>query len=206
MNASPEVKVRVSKGIERGPVGNLVKKTNGFKCQVCEALGRNAESTRDRVLEARRPKGPRQGYHPLNSQSAAPRDDEPSSHPKQARVRSRSRPRADSLGAGKAGVLIEGKLAQRFVHSQQGLVANVEEGELKQHERYRAIDQVSGGIDGSRIEALRHDDQAVRRATAPLKGPPIGSGKTSSRLSLRLACAKLSTSSQVNRECGQHSR
>jgi predicted HNH restriction endonuclease/predicted RNA-binding protein with PUA-like domain len=41
MNASPEVKVRVSKGIERGPVGNLVKKTNGFKCQVCEALGNN---------------------------------------------------------------------------------------------------------------------------------------------------------------------
>ncbi len=41
MNASPEVKLRVSKGIERGPVGNLVKKTNGFKCQVCEALGNN---------------------------------------------------------------------------------------------------------------------------------------------------------------------
>jgi predicted RNA-binding protein with PUA-like domain len=41
MNASPEVKVRVSKGIERGPVGNLVKKTNGFRCQVCEALGSN---------------------------------------------------------------------------------------------------------------------------------------------------------------------
>ena len=41
INASPEIKVRVSKGIERGPVGNLVKKTNGFKCQVCEALGRN---------------------------------------------------------------------------------------------------------------------------------------------------------------------
>ncbi|WP_050991072.1 EVE domain-containing protein [Bradyrhizobium genomosp. I (2014)] len=41
MNASPEVKVRVSKGIERGPVGDLVKKTNGFKCQVCEALGSN---------------------------------------------------------------------------------------------------------------------------------------------------------------------
>jgi predicted HNH restriction endonuclease len=41
INASPEVKVRVSKGIERGPVGNLVKKTNGFKCQVCEAVGTN---------------------------------------------------------------------------------------------------------------------------------------------------------------------
>lgn len=41
MNASPEVKVRLSKGIERGPVGNLVKKSNSFKCQVCEALGNN---------------------------------------------------------------------------------------------------------------------------------------------------------------------
>jgi predicted HNH restriction endonuclease/predicted RNA-binding protein with PUA-like domain len=41
LNASPEVKVRVSKSIERGPVGGIVKKANGFKCQVCEALGSN---------------------------------------------------------------------------------------------------------------------------------------------------------------------
>jgi hypothetical protein len=41
LNASPEVKLRVSKTIERGPVGGIVKKANGFKCQVCEALGSN---------------------------------------------------------------------------------------------------------------------------------------------------------------------
>ena len=40
-DASPEVKERVSKYIERGPVGAAVKKANGYKCQVCEALGRN---------------------------------------------------------------------------------------------------------------------------------------------------------------------
>lgn len=41
LNASPEVKVRVSKSIERGPIGGIVKKATGFKCQVCEALGHN---------------------------------------------------------------------------------------------------------------------------------------------------------------------
>lgn len=41
LNASPEVKTRISKSIERGPVGALVKKALGFKCQVCNALGRN---------------------------------------------------------------------------------------------------------------------------------------------------------------------
>lgn len=39
LHASPEVKTRVSKSIERGPVGGLVKKLTGFKCQICEALG-----------------------------------------------------------------------------------------------------------------------------------------------------------------------
>jgi predicted HNH restriction endonuclease len=39
VNASPEVKERVSKYIERGSVGNRVKKELGFRCQVCEALG-----------------------------------------------------------------------------------------------------------------------------------------------------------------------
>ena len=29
----------MSKYVERGPIGALVKKTNGFKCQVCDALG-----------------------------------------------------------------------------------------------------------------------------------------------------------------------
>lgn len=41
LHASPEVKSRVSKGIERGPIGAEVKRLNGFRCQLCEALGRN---------------------------------------------------------------------------------------------------------------------------------------------------------------------
>ncbi|WIY70837.1 EVE domain-containing protein [Aquidulcibacter paucihalophilus] len=38
-SACPEVKHRVSRTIERGPIGALVKKRNGYRCQVCEALG-----------------------------------------------------------------------------------------------------------------------------------------------------------------------
>ncbi len=38
-DARPEVRERVSRTIERGRVGALVKKLNGFKCQICEALG-----------------------------------------------------------------------------------------------------------------------------------------------------------------------
>jgi len=40
-DASPEVKERQSRYIERGPVGAMVKRLNDFKCKVCEALGRN---------------------------------------------------------------------------------------------------------------------------------------------------------------------
>lgn len=40
IHASPEVKERVSRYIERGSVGTQVKKALGFKCQVCDALGR----------------------------------------------------------------------------------------------------------------------------------------------------------------------
>ena len=40
-DAAPEVKERQSRYIERGPVGAKVKKLNGFKCQICEALGRD---------------------------------------------------------------------------------------------------------------------------------------------------------------------
>jgi len=40
-HASPEVKERISKYIERGSIGGLVKKQTGFKCQVCDALGRD---------------------------------------------------------------------------------------------------------------------------------------------------------------------
>lgn len=42
LQASPEVKIRLAKSIERGPVGALVKKANGYKCQLCEALGQEA--------------------------------------------------------------------------------------------------------------------------------------------------------------------
>ncbi len=42
LNASPEVKTRISKTIERGPIGALVKRANRFRCQLCEALGLEA--------------------------------------------------------------------------------------------------------------------------------------------------------------------
>jgi hypothetical protein len=38
---TPEEKERVVKQFERGPVGNKVKALNGYKCQVCEAFGRD---------------------------------------------------------------------------------------------------------------------------------------------------------------------
>lgn len=40
-DAAPEVKERQSRYIERGPVGAKVKKLNGFKCQICDAIGRD---------------------------------------------------------------------------------------------------------------------------------------------------------------------
>lgn len=40
-NASIDVKRRVSSHIERGPIGEQVKMANGYKCQLCEALGYN---------------------------------------------------------------------------------------------------------------------------------------------------------------------
>lgn len=41
LNASPEVKERLARSIERGPAGRLVKQANGYKCKLCEALGRD---------------------------------------------------------------------------------------------------------------------------------------------------------------------
>lgn len=41
LHASPEVKERLSKTVERGPIGRLVKKATGFKCQLCDGLGLN---------------------------------------------------------------------------------------------------------------------------------------------------------------------
>lgn len=52
ISASPEVKARVSKTIERGPIGNLVKHANGFRCQLCEALGLDALGFKKRSGEA----------------------------------------------------------------------------------------------------------------------------------------------------------
>jgi predicted HNH restriction endonuclease/predicted RNA-binding protein with PUA-like domain len=40
LHASPEVKERISRYIERGSTGTMVKKQLGYKCQVCAALGR----------------------------------------------------------------------------------------------------------------------------------------------------------------------
>lgn len=39
LHASPEVKARLSKTVERGCIGALVKQATGFKCQLCETLG-----------------------------------------------------------------------------------------------------------------------------------------------------------------------
>jgi 5-methylcytosine-specific restriction endonuclease McrA len=41
LDRKPEVRERVSKSIERGSIGAKLKKANGFRCQLCEALGRN---------------------------------------------------------------------------------------------------------------------------------------------------------------------
>ena len=38
-NASPKVKSRVSKSIERGNIGERVKKFHGYRCQICNELG-----------------------------------------------------------------------------------------------------------------------------------------------------------------------
>jgi predicted HNH restriction endonuclease len=40
-DASPAKKSRVSTFIERGPIGAAVKKANGYRCQLCAALGRD---------------------------------------------------------------------------------------------------------------------------------------------------------------------
>lgn len=40
-DAVPQVKEVLSKQIERGEISNYVKKLNGYKCKVCEALGKD---------------------------------------------------------------------------------------------------------------------------------------------------------------------
>lgn len=44
--ASPKVKERVSKYIERGTIANKIKRVTGFKCLICEAQGKNPYSFR----------------------------------------------------------------------------------------------------------------------------------------------------------------
>ncbi|MBI3701802.1 MAG: EVE domain-containing protein [Afipia sp.] len=39
LSAAPAVKTVVSKRFERGPIGDEVKRANGYKCQICEQLG-----------------------------------------------------------------------------------------------------------------------------------------------------------------------
>ena len=41
LNESIEVKIRVSKSIERGPIGARVKKETGYKCQLYDVMGRD---------------------------------------------------------------------------------------------------------------------------------------------------------------------
>jgi predicted RNA-binding protein with PUA-like domain len=41
LDASPEARERISRTIERGPIGAQVKRLNGFKCQLCAVLGCN---------------------------------------------------------------------------------------------------------------------------------------------------------------------
>jgi len=42
-DAAPSVKERVSRAIERGPIGAIVKKANNYQCQICSALGQSAK-------------------------------------------------------------------------------------------------------------------------------------------------------------------
>lgn len=39
MNDTPEANLKTGLAIERGPMGSTVKKANGYKCQICEAMG-----------------------------------------------------------------------------------------------------------------------------------------------------------------------
>lgn len=41
LGRKPEVRERVSKSIERGSIGQKLKRANGFKCQLCDVLGLN---------------------------------------------------------------------------------------------------------------------------------------------------------------------
>jgi hypothetical protein len=42
LDHKPAVRERVSKTIERGPIGAMLKKANGYRCQLCDALGKDS--------------------------------------------------------------------------------------------------------------------------------------------------------------------
>ncbi len=44
LRETPKEKLKISRSIERGPIGQAVKKANGYKCQICEALGKEPHS------------------------------------------------------------------------------------------------------------------------------------------------------------------
>lgn len=41
LGETPKAKQKTSVAIERGPIGNTVKKANGYKCEICMAQGEN---------------------------------------------------------------------------------------------------------------------------------------------------------------------
>ena len=56
LGKAPEVRERVSKSIERGPIGQRLKRLNGYRCQICEATGNGPgsflKSNGERYVEA----------------------------------------------------------------------------------------------------------------------------------------------------------
>jgi hypothetical protein len=56
LGKAPEVRERISKSIERGPIGQRLKRSMGYKCQICEATGNGPGSflkaSGDRYVEA----------------------------------------------------------------------------------------------------------------------------------------------------------
>lgn len=43
-NATPIIKHRISRYVERGQIGTMVKLANGYRCQVCDAMGQTWEA------------------------------------------------------------------------------------------------------------------------------------------------------------------
>ena len=43
-SATPKVRQRAARAIERGPIGNMLKRVHGYRCQICQALGKSEAS------------------------------------------------------------------------------------------------------------------------------------------------------------------